>query len=84
MLESLADDDGLLPPWTQWWDDLSGLFPDDATRAAIEAGQPRLPLSYFTATLPVPDGWASGPCAYLAFGDTYAEEVAFARRTAGR
>ena len=49
---------GLLPPWTAWWDDLTGVFPDDATRAAVEAEQPRLPLSYFTATLPVPDGWA--------------------------
>jgi len=79
MLESLADDEGLLPPWTAWWDDLAGVFPDDAARAAVEAGQPQLPLSYFTATLPVPDGWASGPFGYLAFGETYAEEVAFAR-----
>ena len=29
----------------------------------MEAGQPRLPLSYFTATLPVPDGWAVAPSA---------------------
>lgn len=79
MLETLADDDGLLPPWTQWWDDLTGLFPDDATRAVIETGQPRLPLAYFRSTLPVPDGWASGAYGYLAFGDTYAEEVALAR-----
>jgi hypothetical protein len=78
-LETLADDDGLLPPWTQWWDDLTGLFPDAATRAEVEAEQPRLPLAYFRARLPVPDGWADGRCAYLAFGDTYAEEVAFAR-----
>jgi hypothetical protein len=79
VLEDLADDDGLLPPWTAWWDDLTGVFPDDATRAEVELGQPRLPLSYFRARLPVPDGWASGRCAYLAFGETYAEEVAFAR-----
>jgi len=79
VLEELAGGDGLLPPWTEWWDDLTGLFPDDLARAAVEAGQPRLPLSYFTATLPVPDGWASDACAYLAFGDTYAEEIAFAR-----
>jgi hypothetical protein len=79
-LSGLADDDGLLPPWTQWWDedDLRGLFPDDATRAAVEAQQPRLPLSYFTSRVPVPAGWADRPSAYLAFGDTYADEIAFA------
>ena len=27
----------------------------------------------------VPPGWAERPCAYLAFGDTYAEETARAR-----
>ena len=38
----------LLPPWSQWWGDVD-LFPDDATRARVEAGQPRLPLAYFHA-----------------------------------
>ena len=79
MLEGLADPAGVLPPWTEWWDDLTGVFPSTATRAEVEAGQPRLPLSYFTTTLPVPGGWSSKACAYLAFGDTYAEEIAFAR-----
>jgi len=90
-LRSLADGGGQLPPWTQWWDDLTGLFPDDATRATVEAAQPRLPLSYFTARLPVPDLWSDRPAAYLAFGDTYADELAFAtgcgwptRTTVGR
>ena len=78
ILEGLADDDGLLPPWTQWWDDVSELFPDEASRALVEAGQPRLPLSYFTARVAVPAAWAERPCGYLAFGDTYADEVAFA------
>jgi hypothetical protein len=78
LLEGLAGDDGLLPPWTQWWDDVSGLFPDEETSAAVEAGQPRLPLSYFTSRVAVPSGWFDRPCAYLAFGDTYADEVAFA------
>ncbi len=84
MLEGMAGDDGLLPPWTEWWDDLTGLFPDGDSRAAVEAGQPRLPLAYFTGELPVPDGWADRPSAYLAFGETYAEEIAFARERAGR
>ena len=80
-LETLAGDDGVLPPWTQWWadDEVRDLFPDAATRAAVEAEQARLPLSYFTARIEVPAGWADRPSAYLAFGDTYAEEIALAR-----
>jgi hypothetical protein len=79
MLRRLADAAGVLPPWTGWWDDVDELFPDPATRAEVERGQPRLPLAYFEARLPVPEGWAARPSAYLAFGDTYAAEVAFAR-----
>ena len=78
-LTGLADPDGLLPPWTDWWDDTDGLFPDEATRAAVEAGQPRLPLSYFRSTVDVPAGWERAPSGYLAFGGTYAEEAARAR-----
>lgn len=78
-LRTLAGDDGLLPPWTRWWPDgVDDLFPDAAARAAVEAEQPRMPLSYFTAEVGVPDGWADRPSAYLAFGDTYAEEIGFA------
>lgn len=80
LLETLADDDGLLPPWTQWWaEGVDDLFPDDETRRAVEAEQPRLPLSYFTSRVPVPAGWAARPSAYLAFGATYADEIAFAQ-----
>lgn len=78
-LTGLADEDGLLPPWTRWWSDPSALFPDEESRAAVEAAQPRLPLSYFTSRVAVPAGWAERPSAYLAFGETYAEEAAFAR-----
>jgi hypothetical protein len=79
ILRGLADADGLLPPWTRWWDDLDGIFPDPTSRESVEQGQPRLPLSYFEARLPVPEGWSERPSAYLAFGDTYADEIAFAR-----
>lgn len=72
--------DGLLAPWTEWWGDLEGLFPDADARAAVEAGQPRLPLSYFTERVPVQTGWAERACAYLAFADTYADELALAHR----
>ena len=81
LLEGLADDDGLLPPWTQWWPDadIEALFPDRATRLRVESEQQRLPLAYFRDTLAVAAGWTDSPNAYLAFGDTYADERARAR-----
>jgi hypothetical protein len=80
MLAGKADDTGLLPPWTQWWDSdsVSELFPDAETRSEVEREQHRLPLTYFAETVAVPPGWPSRPGAYLAFGDTYAAERAAA------
>jgi hypothetical protein len=76
-LTTKADADGLLPLWTHWWDeDVSSLFPDAPTKARVEAEQSRLPLSYFRGSVPVPPGWDDRPGAYLAFGDTYADERA--------
>lgn len=75
-LRRMADADGLLPPWTDWWgeDEVAALFPDIATRAAVESEQQRLPLTYFTASLPVPNAWTNRPAAYLAFSDAYDRE----------
>jgi hypothetical protein len=82
MVAAKADEHGLLPVWTQWWEeqDMHQLFPDPAIRAAIERDQRRLPLSYFEDTVTVMEGWADRPCAYLAFGEGYATEEATARR----
>jgi len=79
-LAALADDAGMLPPWTRWWsrDELAGVIPDDRFDA-VDAACPRLPLAYFDTRLRAPDGWAGKPNAYLAFGGTYAEELEFAR-----
>lgn len=75
-LRAKADDDGLLPVWTRWWDhaDVAALFPDAQTRARVEREQQQLPLSYFEGTPPVPQGWDQPSRAYLAFGETYATE----------
>jgi hypothetical protein len=80
-LDGLADAEGMLPPWTRWWPkaDVDVLFPDRATRLLVEQEQQRLPLAYFHDTIAVPAGWTDAPNAYLAFGDTYADE----RRLAG-
>lgn len=80
LLEALAamtGDDGLLPPWTRWWDedDLAPVMPDPALLQRIRVDEPRVPLSYVRSRLPAPDGWRYRPSAYLAFGRTYGEEV---------
>lgn len=80
-LTGLADPESRLPGWTHWWpsEETGRLFPDAATRAAVEAEQPRVPLTYFDSVVPSPPGWQDLPAAYLAFGDTYAAERDTAR-----
>lgn len=72
----LTGPDGLLPPWTRWWDeaDVAPLFSDTATRAEMERQQQQLPADYFTSTIDAPTGWIHRPAAYLAFGDGYQVE----------
>jgi hypothetical protein len=79
-LAGLADREGRLPGWTRWWpaEEVSRLFPDRASRDAVEREQARLPLAYFDEEVPAPPGWRRLPAAYLGFGDTYAEEQAVA------
>ncbi|WP_252975609.1 hypothetical protein [Janibacter melonis] len=80
MLTALADADGLLPPWTRWWPSgaLDDVVPADRL-AELDAACPRLPVAYVDEIFEAPKGWATRPCAYLAFGQTYAEEIAAAR-----
>jgi len=72
-LKKLAAADGLLPPWTSWWDeaDVAALFPNADVRALVEAEQPRMPLAYFEHLPPAPDGWATVPCGNVWFGEPY-------------
>jgi hypothetical protein len=79
-LASLADDRGVLPPWTRWWpqDTLRTVIREDMVDA-IERACPRLPVAYFDQHVEAPHGWASAANAYVAFGDTYASELGFAR-----
>jgi hypothetical protein len=80
-LRALASD-GVLPPWSKWFGEeaMLELVPDDELRRALENEMPRLPLSYFDATVPLPDGWTARPCAYLLLtGETYGESAAEAR-----
>jgi hypothetical protein len=79
MVAGLADDHGLLPPWTRWWPraDLAKVLPDDLFDA-IDRECPRPPVTYFDHRIHAPDEWAASANGYLAFGDTYATELRFA------
>ena len=72
--------DGILPRWSDWWEEeeVASLYPDQETRGALTAEEPRLPLAYYEQTIPVPGGWDRRPCAYLWFGPPYDETAKLA------
>jgi hypothetical protein len=81
-LQEIASN-GVVPPWPQWWpgEDLSGLFPGEAARAAVLAEARPLPLAFFVEVLPpLPPGRPPGAAAYLLFSAGYRQEAAEARR----
>ena len=69
-LAELADTEGVLPKWSQWWGEgvMEGIVPDPAFRAALDADTERLPLAYFDEDIAVPAGWADRPSAYVQCG----------------
>lgn len=80
-LRNLAGPGGVLPRWTDWWDeeDVVAMLPDPAVRVRVTGEQPRLPLDYYTQPVPVPAGWDDVRCSCLWFGppyDTVAEQAA--------
>jgi hypothetical protein len=78
--------DGILPPWTQWWyeEDVVAMFPDEQTRRAVAAEEPRPPLAYYEQKIPAPVGWDQRGCAYLKFSQGYDDAAAQARRRGWR
>lgn len=69
---------GVVPPWPRWWpeEDLSPLFPDEASRAAVCSEALSLPLEFFAEELPaLPNGWPPCRAAYLAFSEPYRREA---------
>ncbi|WP_204014977.1 alpha/beta hydrolase [Sphaerimonospora thailandensis] len=81
-LRGLADDAGLLPRWTDWWDEdaVAALLPDETVRRSVVGEQPRLPLAYYLQEVPVPSGWDRAPCSYLWFSTPYGKTAAEAAR----
>lgn len=80
-VREMADAQGWLPPWPQWWGDevLAGLLPDPAARRRFTAGCPRLPLAMFTEAHPAAPHWPDAPGAYLQLSEAYQDQAARAR-----
>jgi hypothetical protein len=59
--------DGMLPPWSEWFGPavMAELVPDRKRRAVITAELPRLPVSCFEESVPVPPGWAGTGAGYV-------------------
>ena len=80
-LREMADAQGWLPPWPQWWGDeaLAELIPDPEVRRHFAAGCPRLPLAMFEEVHPPAPQWPDAPAAYLQLSDAYGDQAAKAR-----
>jgi hypothetical protein len=80
-VRQMADGQGWLPPWPQWWGDevLAELLPDPAARRMFTAGCPRLPLAMFTEAHPPVPRWPDARCAYLQLSEAYQDQAATAR-----
>lgn len=80
-LREMADPQGWLPPWPQWWGDeeLTALLPDPAVRQLFAAASPRLPMAMLEEIHPPAPGWPNAPGGYLQLSQAYADEAARAR-----
>ena len=77
-LRAMADTEGWLPPWSQWWGDeeLAALVPDPAVRQHFATGCPRLPLAMFEEIHPSVPGWPNASGGYLQLSEAYEDEAA--------
>jgi hypothetical protein len=80
-VREMADAQGWLPPWPQWWGDevLAELLPDPDVRRRFTAGCPRLPLAMFEEVHPPAPQWPDAPAAYLQLSEAYEDQAARAR-----
>lgn len=81
-LASLANADGILPPWNTWWNPnmMRRLVPDDDLRSIIEFECQPTPLSLYDNPALQPQGWSSPEsCVYIRLSGAYSEEANDAR-----
>jgi hypothetical protein len=79
-LRRMADRDGWLPPWPQWFGEgeMARLLPDPAVRQIFIASCPRLPLAMLEEIYPPAPHWRAGPAGYLQLSEAYEREAATA------
>jgi hypothetical protein len=77
-VRAMADGQGWLPPWPQWWGDevMAELITDAVVRRRFADGCPRLPLAMFAEVHPPAPSWPAAPGAYLQLSDAYDDEAA--------
>ena len=82
LLDALPVDDGLLPPWHEWWpaELLAELVPDEVKRRTITAEIPRVPRSFYDGALALPARWWTRPAAYLQLSPAYDDDRAQAQQ----
>jgi len=80
-LREMADSQGWLPPWPQWWGEkaMAALIPDPAVRQQFATGCLRLPMAMLEETHPPAPGWPNAPCGYLQLSAAYERDAATAR-----
>ena len=79
-LRDMADPEGWVPPWPQWWgeEELAVLVPDPAVRQHFAAGCPRLPMAMLEEVHPPAPGWPDAPGGYLQLSEAYEDDAASA------
>ena len=80
-LRDMADPQGWLPPWPQWWGEgeLAAFLPDPVVRRHFAAGCPRLPMAMLGERYPPAPGWPDARGSYLQLSEAYEDDAAMAR-----
>jgi hypothetical protein len=76
LVASMAED-GLLPPWLDWWPPatVADLVPAGDDLQMLRSDQPRVPLRWFDEVVPVPAGWSESACSYVRLSPAYDTEL---------
>jgi hypothetical protein len=77
----MADDQGWLPPWQQWWGAENHGRADSGSScaAALRCRLPPAALAMFEEVQPPVPQWPDAPAAYLQLSEAYEDQAAKAR-----
>jgi hypothetical protein len=69
--------DGIVPKWSQWWDDgvFEAIVPDEDRRRSIGTELPEVPLRFFETPIDLPSGWCENAAAYVLLSDGYRRDA---------